>query len=211
MEENLSNTSSFLTGNETLQSIQRRRSIRLFTDQDVSEKDILTVLHAANHAPSAHNQQSWRFVVLRGDKKAELAALVNNCAAKFPRRTSALLRMASRSLASAPVIITVSNTGELINRGPELFDIDRAVSLDFFRVMEIQSSAAAVENMLLAATSLGLSSVWLGILIIIQKEVLQYLEMPGGEFMAVVPIGYSSRTGAGPKKQSLDMLVKFWQ
>jgi nitroreductase len=194
--------------NETLQTIYNRRSIRNFSSQDVSNQDIDTILQAANQAPSAHNQQSWRFIVLRGNKKNELAELITTHAPSFPRPTSALLRMASRSILSAPVVIAVSNTGELINRGQDLFAMNTDQTKDFFRIMEIQSSAAAVENMLIAATSISLASVWLGVLIMIQKEVLSFLGIPEGEFMAVVPVGYAVKTSFGPKKQSLEMLVR---
>ena len=88
--------------NETLRSIYRRHSVRHFTDQEVREEDLSTILAAANCAPSAHNQQSWRFIVLRGQKKHDLAGLVTERAADFPRPSSILLRMASRSIISAP-------------------------------------------------------------------------------------------------------------
>jgi nitroreductase len=55
--------------NETLQTIQRRRSIRLFMKEEVSDDDIHILLHAANEAPSAHNQQSWKFMVLKERKR----------------------------------------------------------------------------------------------------------------------------------------------
>lgn len=195
--------------NETLQSIYKRHSIRNFTSQAVEEKDIITILNAANHAPSAHNQQSWRFIVLTGKKKSQLVDLVVDNSIKFARPTSALLRMAARSIASAPVVIAIMNTGELIQRGHELFDINKETARDFFRIMEIQSSAAAVQNMLIAATSIGLSSVWLGVLIMIQQEVLTFLGNPKGEFMAVVPIGYALKTSSGPKKRSLDVVMQY--
>jgi nitroreductase len=195
--------------NETLHSIYKRHSIRMFTDQNVVDDDILTILNAANQAPSAHNQQSWRFIVLRDNKKSELVNLVVSNSVNFPRPTSVLLRMAARSIASAPIVIAVMNTGELIQRGPDLFDIEKESARDFFRIMEIQSSAAAVENMLIAATSIGLASVWLGILIIVQEEVLNFLGNPSGEFMAVVPVGYAVKSSSGPKKRSLDVVVKY--
>ncbi len=195
--------------NETLRSIRDRHSIRQFTERRVGNDDVLTILNAANHAPSAHNQQSWRFTVLTGEKKVELVKLVTEKCPAFPRPTSALLRMAARSIASAPLVIAVMNTGDLMQRGAHLFEIDNEAARDFFRIMEIQSSAAAVENMLLAATSLGLSSVWLGILIMIQKEVLNFLGNPDGEFMAVIPVGYALRAGAGPKKRSITDVVRY--
>ena len=180
----------------------------MFTDKQVTQDDVSTILHAANQAPSAHNQQSWRFVVLRDEKKSELVNLITANSSRFPRPTSALLRMAARSIVSAPLVIAVINTGELIQRGPELFEVDKNSARDFFRIMEIQSSAAAVENMLIAATSIGLSSVWLGILIMIQEEVLEFLENPGGEFMAVVPVGYALKISSGPKKRPLEATIK---
>jgi nitroreductase len=198
-----------LATNETLYSICRRHSVRMFTDQEVRQEDLNTILDAANRAPSAHNQQSWRFVVLRHEKKQELAELVTARSGDFPRPSSILLRMAARSIVSAPVVVAVANTGELIRHGSELFQVDREAAQDFFRTMEIQSSAAAVENLLVAATSLGLGSVWLGILFLIKKEVLSFLGEPAGEFMAVVPLGYPAKKTEGPKKRPLEALIRY--
>lgn len=192
-----------------LENMQKRRSVRQFNGRDLSEADIRTVLQAANHAPSAHNQQSWRFIVVSGAKKQELADLVNLKAAGFSRSSSALLRMAARSISSAPAVIAVVNTGELIGHATNLFSLDGENYFDFFRTMEIQSSAAAVENLLLAATSLGISSVWLGVLFLIKGDVLRLLEEPEGEFMAVVALGYSEKKGTEPPKKSLLAKVKY--
>jgi nitroreductase len=74
--------------------------------------------------------------------------------------------------------------------------------------MEIQNSAAAVENLLVAATSLGLSTVWLGILFLIKNDVLNFLGERQGEFMAVIPVGYAERSTAGPKKIPVEQVVK---
>jgi nitroreductase len=192
-----------------LENIRNRRSVRSFNDKDISESDIETVLRAANYAPSAHNQQSWRFIVVSGAKKLELAHLVNLKASEFSKSSSALLRMAARSISSAPVVIAIVNTGELIKHAANLFSVEGENYFDIFRTMEIQSSAAATENLLLAATSLGISSVWLGVLFLIKDDVLNLLEEPEGEFMAMVPLGYSEKTGAMPPKKSLEVKVKY--
>lgn len=194
--------------NETLKTIYQRRSIRQFQDKPVSDALIQAVLDAANQAPSAHNQQSWKFVVIRNEKKQDLARLVSKKAADFPKPSASILRMAGRSIGSAPVVIAAMNTGTLIEHGTELFNIEAEPALDFFRTMEIQSSAAAVENLLLAATALGLGSVWLGILFLIKRQVLSFLDEKQGEFMAVIPLGYPQRESSGPKKQALEYVVK---
>ncbi len=199
----------YLSSNETLQTIRNRRSIRVFTKDEIHDSQIDILLAAANEAPSAHNQQSWRFIVLRDRKKQELSDVVAARSEGFPRPASTLLRMAARSIATAPVVIAVANTGDLIAHGTELFKVNKEMANDFFRTMEIQSSAAAVENMLLAATSIGLATVWLGILFLIKDEVLQFVGEPAGEFMAVVPVGYAGRSGSGPQKEPFEMKVRY--
>jgi nitroreductase len=197
-----------LSLNETTQNIKARRSVRNFTKDEVTDEQVQVLLHAANEAPSAHNQQAWRFIVLRGATKDALAHLVTARALAMPKPTSVLLRMAARSLQTAPVVIAVANSGDLIRHGTELFKVEKEVAHDFFRTMEIQSSAAAVQNMLLAATSLGLGTVWLGILYLIKDEVLRFLGEPEGEFMAVVPVGHAAKPGVAPQKQSLAVKVR---
>lgn len=192
-----------------METIQNRRSVRLFDDKDIPESDIRTVLQAANHAPSAHNQQSWRFIVVSGTKKQNLASLVSKKASEFPKTSAALLRMAARSISSAPIVVGVVNTGEMVRHATALFSLDKENAHDFFRTMEIQSSAAAIQNLLLAASALGISSVWLGVLILIKDEVLSLFEETEGEFMAVVPLGYSKKTRTMPAKKSLEAKVKY--
>ena len=117
--------------------------------------------------------------------------------------------MASRSIASAPIVIAVANTGELITRGSELFKVDKNTAHDFFRIMEIQSSAAAVQNLLISATSLGLATVWFGVLVLIKNDVLRFLDEPEGEFMAIIPVGHAAKPSTAPKKRPLHVTAKY--
>ncbi|RQW83095.1 MAG: nitroreductase family protein [Geobacter sp.] len=199
-----------MENNHTIYTIARRRSTRLFNDKEVSKKDILMVLEAANQAPSAHNRQPWRFSVVGETLKNDLASLANTLAVKFPKPYSTLLRLASRSVSSAPVVVIVTNTGDLVQHGSELFEADGQHAA-FFRTMEVQSSAAAVQNLLLATTSLGLSCVWLGIFCLIKEDVLSLLNMRDADFMAVIPLGYSTRQSSSPRKKSLDATVTYFE
>ncbi len=69
--------------NETLRTINDRHSVRTFTRDDVTDEEISILLRAANAAPSAHNQQAWQFIILRGEKKQDLAQLVTAQSAAF--------------------------------------------------------------------------------------------------------------------------------
>lgn len=58
---------------DALDAVLTRRSIRKYTDEPVPEDLVATLLRAAMAAPSARNQQPWRFIVVRD--RALLAAL----------------------------------------------------------------------------------------------------------------------------------------
>jgi nitroreductase len=195
--------------NETIRTIRQRHSIRQFQDVPLDDELIRTMLDCANRAPSAHNQQSWQFIVVQGEKKKALAELVNRQCQSFHKPVSTILRMAARTISSAPAIIAVMNTGQFIANGSRLFRVDAEQGLDFFRTMEIQSSSAAVENLLLAATALGLGSVWLGILFVIKEDILTFLGEQQGEFMAVVAVGHPHKTSSGPSKKPLEAVIKY--
>ena len=180
--------------NETIRSIYRRHSVRMFTDRPVSDEDLRVILNAANQAPSAHNQQAWRFIVVRQEHtKLQLAEMVRSRAGDFSRPSSLLLRRAVRSIVSASVIVAVTNTGELTRRGSESPEVYREAGSDVFRTMEIQSSAAAVENLLLAAASLDIGSVWLGVLVIAAFAVVSLILL---KLLGYLDAGAETRTEA---------------
>jgi hypothetical protein len=54
-----------------------------------------------------------------------------------------------------------------------------------------------------------LATWWLGILFLIKDEVLRFVGEQGGEFMAVIPVGYAAKPGKAPKKTDFDMMVKW--
>ena len=48
-----------------MELIKKRRSVREFTDQEISDSDIQKILEAGVAAPSAKNQQPWEFIVIK--------------------------------------------------------------------------------------------------------------------------------------------------
>jgi len=116
---------------EVLEAIHARRSVRSFRDADVPDETLETLLRAAMAAPTAGNQQPWRFVVVRdAETRARLGAA----------------GVYKTPAANAPVDIVV--LGE-----PGSGPLDgHWWALD---------CALAVENLMIAAVPLGLGTVWL--------------------------------------------------
>lgn len=55
-----------------IHEIKARRSTRRFIKKNIPEEDLHALLEAASWAPSEHNEQPWRFVVVRGDARKEV-------------------------------------------------------------------------------------------------------------------------------------------
>jgi len=150
---------------EALQAIFTRRSVREYTDKDVSDEMVETLLHAAMIAPSTVNNQDWAFVVVR-DRKilCELADGLNG---------------SGEMLRKAPVAIVVCGDWEL--------------ALRFAKEYWIEDCSAATENILIAANALGLGAVWLGTYPQTDKvqKVIRTLNLPGHIIpMNVISIGW---------------------
>lgn len=135
--------------NETLHTIQFRRSVMqpAFSDQEVTKQDIETLLEAANAAPTHKRTQPWRFVVFKdqGLKRLgeELAHVYKKTtpAEKYNEMTE--LNMAKKAtMSKVAIAIIVNYTGEL----PEW--------------EEVAATACSVQNMWLAAHSIGLGGYW---------------------------------------------------
>jgi nitroreductase len=109
---------------EVLDTIRKRRTIRHYTDEEVSEEQIETLLEMAMVAPNRLNRQPWHFFVIRDE---ELQKKLANLLGLHPY------------LESASVVIAVGAR-------PELSSTWR---------MDVM---AAIENMMLAATSMGLGT-----------------------------------------------------
>lgn len=120
--------------NKQLEPIFERRSIRSYTDKDVGEELVQSLLEAAMAAPSAVARDPWRFVVVREDSR---------------RRAIADLLPNGKMIAEAPVGIVVCGDLEAAH--------DQQLSF------LLQDCAAAIENLLLAASMLELGACWLGV------------------------------------------------
>jgi nitroreductase len=186
---------------ELIEVIKKRRSIRKFKSDKIPKKDIYDIIQAASLAPSAHNKQMWRFIaisnqeVLKGMEKAivgEIEELNNWPELKEIGLKVKGLRAYSTFFVKAPLVFAI-----LVE--PYHSMVDEVLKLDGLKkeqadllpsYVEIQSVAAAVENLLLAATEKGYGTCWMcGPLIAVSalEEILK-IEKPW-KLMALIPLG----------------------
>lgn len=117
-----------------MEAILRRKSIRKFTGEAISEEALQTILKAGMAGPSAVNARPWQFLVVRDPETLARMADCNGPAAR-PLKGAAL------------GILVCGDLERAYPRARDYWVIDGAI---------------AAQNMILAATELGIGSVWLG-------------------------------------------------
>jgi nitroreductase len=174
---------------DIFEAIKQRRSIRSYTNEQVTEEEINTLLEAAIRAPSACNRQTWRFVVVRKPETIEILYR----AASYSTQHQTFVKQAR-------VVIVVCADLRPYKRTPYR---ERGESL-----FVLQDTAAAIQNLLLAACAMNLGACWVGL---IDEEIIeQTLNIPKGiRPVAIIPIGHTkSKTKPTSRKPLKDVVYQ---
>ena len=199
-------------GMKVSEAIKSRRSVRQYRDEPVARELIKQILEAARWAPSAKNVQPWRFLVVEGRVKNQLAETLGQVAEQMIKDTDpeqrALgygTRMSAGVILQAPVLITVWNAAH-VSKGEATLLQDANSSRLLSWSVRIQSIAAAIQNMLLTAHSIGLGGLWICDLNHAATQVKEYLSVED-DLVAGVAIGYPKKVPAPLKRYALTELV----
>lgn len=169
-----------MSDNPVLKAINERRSIRKYQDKPVSREDLLAILEAGRWAPSGLNNQPWRFLVIKHDD--ERKEKLEGCTkyAHVLRRANALICV--------------------------LLDKEAMYS----QIKDNQGAGACIQNMLLAAHSLGLGAVWIGQIINDQPLALSAMGLSSEDYelQAVLAIGHPDQKGSSDRKPLSQLLVE---
>ena len=166
---------------ECIEAIKGRRSIRRFKDQQVERELVGRLLDAAQMAPSAGNLQARDFIVISDQtSKQKLAKAA----------------MGQSFIEQAPLVVVV------------IANIERSSRVYKSRgeLYAIQDAAAGIENLLLAAHSLGLGACLVGAFDQVQVSAL--LGVPNKMIpVAIIPLGYPDERPSAPPRMVQDRLV----
>ncbi len=169
---------------DVLEAIKGRRSVRAFKPDDVPNAVVEQLIDAARWAPSAGNIQPWEFIIVRNPEL---------------KRKLAEAALGQRFIEEAPVVVVVCaneirSTQGYGMRGKNLYCI--------------QDTAAAIQNLLLAAYSMGLGTCWVGAFR--EEEARRALRIPEGiRPVAIIPIGYPAESPTAPAKRSLKQIIHY--
>ncbi|NND14951.1 MAG: nitroreductase [Eudoraea sp.] len=129
--------------------IEKRRAVfpAQFNDRPIADKDIKTLLSAANWAPTHKRTEPWRFKVIKGKAKARLGDFIANTYEKTtPNPKQLKIKKLKEKTQQSAAIIAICMQRDPEERIPEW--------------EEIASTAMAVQNIWLGCTELGIGCYW---------------------------------------------------
>lgn len=169
--------------------IRARVSTRLFETTSIPREILVEILDSARYAPSPKNRQPWRFLVLHDDEKKDIVKDYLN-KKHIIYNTEYLMKGEIYSedasydiIKQAPILILVFNAYP----SQKIFSLNNSC----FDLMNVQAIGAAIEHILLRATDLGISSLWLGD-ILSEEDFITSLYPDMGKLIAGIVLGYSN-------------------
>ena len=177
--------------------IRDRRSVRRYRLDAVPDDLLRRLIETASWAPSAHNRQPWRFVILDRDAKSRLArAMADRLTAD---RTADGDDPADIAADAARSVARIDGAPAALLACLTIADMDRYRDphrTAAERTMAIQSTAMAVQNLLLAAHAEGLGASWMCAPLFCLDVVQATLSLPGDfEPQALITLGWPAAPG----------------
>ncbi len=192
--------------------VRSRRSIRRYADRPVDRATIERLLTAAIWAPSAHNRQPWRFVVIdNGYAKERLAEAMNTVlradltADGLPSdQIEAHAARRRARLTHAPALILLCTTTADMDDYPD----EKRRRAEW--IMTTQSVALAGQNLLLAAHAEGLGACWLCAPLFCPEVVRETLGLPEDwEPQALISLGWPAERPPTTDRKPLSAVCRF--
>ena len=199
---------------QLMELIRSRRSIRRFSDRAVGREDIARLLEAARWAPSNHNRQPWRFLVIE-DKP-----LINRLAEAVRQGLSEKLKSLPEAAAAyagefthyatffsnAPMLLVVVHKQPVSVSAPLLAGLKNPDLVSG----EPLSAAMAVQNLLLASQALGLGTCVLTGPLLVQDALAGALDLPAGhDLTCLVALGHPTESPAPPRRKTIEQIIEF--
>jgi len=199
---------------QLMEVIRQRRSVRQFSERAIERDDLVRLLEAARWAPSNHNRQPWRFLAIQ-DKK-HLQQLAEAVRQGLTEKLKSLPESAASYTGEfghyatffeqAPMLLLVLHKQRVCVARPLLAGLRNPELVSG----EALSAAMAVQNLLLAAQTLGLGTCMLTGPLLVEDALIGALNLPAGyEFTCLVALGYPAESPAAPRRKSVEQILEY--
>jgi nitroreductase len=186
--------------------IRTRRSVRVYKRGKVTDEQLRTILEAARWAPSGANTQPWEFVITRDHKKMKRVRRIYDHEWRQRKREDPVHYKGLKKDYVGDVAVLVLVCGE--DRTKQVYLTTRQAA---DREKLFQASVAnAVEQMMLAAASMNLGTVWVSVREEVEPELRELFDVPPElRLLWVVPIGHARSWPPAKPRRPIEAFTHF--
>lgn len=187
---------------DTLETIESRRSIRIYEKRSIPKEIIEKLLRETLLAPSGHNRQPWRFLVVQNEKKFELEELLMDVCTEMINAGKQIgtFKRTIGCIKRSDVII-------LVFKMNEEEEMEQNVA-EFYNLMDVQAIGGAVQTLLLSACSLGIGSLWIGDILHAREEIAKWCQKDE-QLIAGVCLGYPDEKPNARPRKNMEEIVEW--
>jgi nitroreductase len=184
-----------------LSVVQKRRSVRVYKTGKVSDAQLSAILEAARWAPSGANTQPWEFVVTRDRKKMKRIREIYDNEWRQRKREDPVNYKGLKKDYVGDVSVIVLACGDPRTKSVYLTTRQLADREKLFQA----SMANSVQQMMLAAASMSLGTVWVSVREEVEPELRELFQVPQPlRLLWVVPIGHASSWPKAKPRRPID-------
>ncbi|CAG0970004.1 3-hydroxypropanoate dehydrogenase [Anaerolineales bacterium] len=207
---------TYTLADATMKVIQDRRSIREFTEEPVSERDLDMLLEAARQAPSGENAQPWRFIIVKDEgMRKKMGAIAGGGSGRRFTAEFVTKKMQERFANLQDEAKRQAAFQKLTSGQVSTFMADAPVNIVVCGKKDVwdtpYDTSAAIENILLMVTALGLGACWViapCIDIRDEERMKELLGIPEGyKAISVLSVGHPTRPHRPRPRLPIDELV----
>lgn len=209
-------TETYTLVDATVKVIQDRRSIRNYTDEPVSDEALNMILEAARQAPSGENAQPWRFVIVKDEKtRQKLGTIAGGGSGRRFTAEYVTKKMQERFKTLTDEKKRKAIFDKLTSGRVSMFLADAPVDIVVCGRKDVwdlpYDTSAAIENMLLMVTALGLGACWViapCIDIRDEERIKELLNLPEDiKAVSIISIGHPERSHKPRPRIDINELV----
>jgi nitroreductase len=200
----------------TIKVIQDRRSIREFTEESVSEHDLNMIMEAARQAPSGENAQPWRFIIVKDERmRKKMGAIAGGGSGRRFTAEFVTKKMQERFVNLQDDAKRQAAFQKLTSGQVSTFMADAPVNIVVCGKKDVWDmpfdTSAAIENILLMVTALGLGACWViapCIDIRDEERIKNLLDIPEGfKAVSILSVGHPTRPHRPRPRLAINELV----
>jgi len=189
-----------------LQIIEHRRSARIYKRGKVSDAQLETILEAARWAPSGANTQPWEFVITRDRKKMKRVREIYANEWRRRKMEDPVHYKGIKKDYVGDVSVLVLVCGDPRTKLVYLTTRQPSDREKLFQA----SIANAVQQMMLAAASMNLGTVWVSVREEVELELRELFKVPNDlRLLWVVPIGHARSWPKAKRRRSVSSFTHY--